>query len=162
MQISIKNHGPLKEKVTIAIDGEVITFSTCSFVKLENLMVALGAKPDRDVCPIKGESHWTLAHDDVRERAYQTQLRLAQKANEKMAKELSYAQEDAARMGRANESLTDNVVLLRRDNQSLQAELAHRKTNYDHVSALLASAVKERQAIHAAPWWKRLQWILGG
>lgn len=78
MQIIIRDHGPLKEKVTITLDGEVITFSSDSFVKLETLMTALGATLKDS--PGRAESKWIL--HDARE------YRLLRDANEELASEL--------------------------------------------------------------------------
>ena len=93
MQISIKDHGPLKEKVTIATGGESVTFAMGSFHKLESLLVLLGASPDG--IPTNGESHWTLdsqqSHsvDPVREHALMIELDHAREANAKLSAELS-------------------------------------------------------------------------
>ena len=146
MPIIIQNWGPLKDKVTVSIGGEFIAFSTCSFVKLENLMIALGAKRTDEENPIPGESHWTLdrgeenptpekrywppEHDDVRERAHSLQSI----ALEDMASKLASAQADAVawRSG-CQEEMTKK--------QELQDELAD---------------------LQHANWWQRLRWVFRG
>jgi len=64
MQISIIDHGPLKAKVSITVDGESIAFPEGSYHKLVDLMAALDAEPSGSA--FKGKSHWVLNTDTVR------------------------------------------------------------------------------------------------
>ena len=143
MQIFIKDHGPLKEKVTVTIDGEVIVFPISSFVKLEGLLVTLGAKLNETLT--RGESYWVFNRDEVRENAHRVELGHATQANAQLSAELEEAQ-----------------FALRQRTEKLQGEADWWQDDYNRVNNLSFRLVEELQKLQSAPLWGRLWWVFRG
>ena len=143
MQISIIDHGPLKAKVSITIDGQSITFPETSYLKLVDLMIALGAEPDGDA--FRGESHWVLNTDPIRMAQSNVALRLELDRRIASSQSLvTHLEEVEFTLQQRTEKLQGEIDLLRLDN--------------DRIGGLLNSAVEERQTLYHASFWRRIRW----
>jgi len=96
ISISIRDHGPLKAKVSITIDGLSIVFPETSYSKLCELLKSMGAQQGEGQIfdDAIRESHWTLDIDPVRDQAFQSHLDHATDANSRLSDELKAAQSD--------------------------------------------------------------------
>ena len=161
MQISIIDHGPLKAKVSIVIDGQSIAFPETSYPKLVDLMLVLGASVSEQ--PGRGESHWTLDIDPVREMALAVQVDHLTAANAQMSAELEEARFAFMQMSEKLQGEIDRLLEESElSNTRAHADALFAKDRIDTLECLLAGAVNERQAIRSVSRWRRLLWAWGG
>ena len=108
--------------------------------------------------PGRGESHWILDIDPVRERAL-----AADHANAQMSIELEEARFAFQQMSEKLQGEVDRLLdELETSTARAVSDAAFAKDRIDTLECLLAGAVNERQAIRSVSRWRRLLWAWGG
>ena len=132
MQISIIDHGPLRAKVTIVVDGQSVAFPEHSFRQLGDLMFLLGATPNP--AGQQGRNNWTLDPEEVRSQVFQVE----------------------------REVLTENVRLLERKLEKVQSKATlDAQVARDRISGLIDENKHLQDIIHE-PIWRKMLRFLGG
>ena len=140
MQISIIDHGPLRAKVTIVVDGQSVAFPEHSFRQLGDLMFLLGATQNpagqqaREPAGQQGRNNWTLDPEEVRSQVFQVE----------------------------REVLTENVRLLERKLEKVQSKATlDAQVARDRISGLIDENKHLQDIIHE-PIWRKMLRFLGG